>query len=137
MINLQTAGVWLFESSSVQLRSNEDLDGPECSNYSQTCERCKLLAATFLDQQRAQPNKVKEHNIRSTCRQQLFGSLRAHQYSSDQMKILKDQSAQTTPRVVSVANPLLLPFLINRVVNLTKLRSIIYDQPVDSSCLAL
>ena len=40
--------------------------------------------------------------IRSICRQQLFPSLRAHQYSSDQMKILKDQSAQTTARVVSV-----------------------------------
>ena len=137
MVNLQTAGVWLFESSLVQLRSNEDLEGPECTNYSQSCKRCKSLAATFLDQQSGQSNKVKEHNIRSTCRQQLFGSLRAHQYSSDQMKILKDQSAQNTPRVVSVANCLRLPLLINRVVNLTKLRSIIYNQSVDSSCLAL
>ena len=34
--------------------------------------------------------------IRSICRQQLFRSLRAHQYSSDQKKILKDQNAQTT-----------------------------------------
>ena len=33
MINLWTAGVSLFESSSAQLRSNEDLEGPECSNY--------------------------------------------------------------------------------------------------------
>ena len=57
--------------------------------------------------------------IRSICRQQLFRSLRAHQYSSDQMKILKDQSAQTTARVVSVAYCLWLPFLINRVLNLT------------------
>ena len=97
MINLQTAGVWLFESSSVQLRSNEDLDGPECLNYSQSCERCKLLAATLVDKQSGQPNKVKEHNIQSICRQQLLGSLRAHQYSSDQMKILKDRSAETTP----------------------------------------
>ena len=32
----------------------------------------------------------------SICRQQLFRSLRAHQYSSDQKKILKDQSGQTT-----------------------------------------
>ena len=32
-INLQTAAVSLFESSSAQLRSNEDLEGPECSNY--------------------------------------------------------------------------------------------------------
>ena len=43
----------------------------------------------------------------------------SHQYSSDQMKILKDQSAQTTARVVSVAYRLWLPFLINRVLNLT------------------
>ena len=63
--------------------------------------------------------------IRSICRQQLFRSLRAHQYSSDQMKILKDQSAQTTARVVRVAYRLWLPFLINRVRNLTKLRSVI------------
>ena len=48
---------------------------------------------------------------RSICRQQLFRCLRAHQYSSDQMKILKDQSAQTTARVVSVAYCLWLPFL--------------------------
>ena len=32
-INLQTAAVSLFESSLVQLRSNEDLEGPECSHY--------------------------------------------------------------------------------------------------------
>ena len=32
-INLRTAAVSLFESSSVQLRSNEDFEGPECSNY--------------------------------------------------------------------------------------------------------
>ena len=31
--------------------------------------------------------------IGSICGQQLFRSLRAHQRSSDQMKILKDQSA--------------------------------------------
>ena len=48
----------------------------------------------------------------------LLRSLRAHQYSSDQKKILKDQSAQTTARVVSVAYRLWLPFLINRVLNL-------------------
>ena len=41
--------------------------------------------------------------IRSICGQQLFRSLGAHQYSSDQKKILKDQSAQTTTGVVSVA----------------------------------
>ena len=75
--------------------------------------------------------------IRSICRQQLFPSLRAHQYSSDQMKILKDQSAQTTARVVSVVYRLWLPFLINRMLNLTKLRSVIYDQSVDTSCFAL
>ena len=32
-INLLTAAVSLFESSSVQLRSNEGLEGAECSNY--------------------------------------------------------------------------------------------------------
>ena len=32
-INLQTAAVSLFESSLVQLRSIEDLEGPECSHY--------------------------------------------------------------------------------------------------------
>ena len=40
-------------------------------------------------------------------------------FSSSDMKILKDQSAQTTARVVSVAYCLWLPFLINRVLNLT------------------
>ena len=64
--------------------------------------------------------------IRSICTQQLFRSLRAHQYSSDQKKILKNHSAQTTTRVVNVANRLWLPFLINRVLNLTKLRSVIF-----------
>ena len=33
VFNLYTAAVSLFESSSAQLRSNEDLEGPECSNY--------------------------------------------------------------------------------------------------------
>ena len=66
-----------------------------------------------------------------------FFSFRAHQHSSDQIKILKDQSAQTTARVVSVAYHLWLPFSINRVLNLTMLRSVIYDQSVDSSCFAL
>ena len=32
-INLWTAAVSLFESSSAQLRSNEDLERPECLNY--------------------------------------------------------------------------------------------------------
>ena len=54
-------------------------------------------------QQNAQLIKVKESNIKSICRQQLFCSLRAHQHSSNQMKILKDQSAQTTARFVNVA----------------------------------
>ena len=30
-INLQAAAVSLFESSLAQLRSNEDLEGPQCS----------------------------------------------------------------------------------------------------------
>ena len=41
------------------------------------------------------------------------------------MKILKDQSAQTTTRAVGIAYCLWLPFSMNRVLNLTKLRSII------------
>ena len=41
--------------------------------------------------------------MRSICRQQLFRSLRVHQYSSDQKKILKNQSAQATARVASLA----------------------------------
>ena len=73
----------------------------------------------------------------SICRQQLFHSLRPDQYSSDQKKILKDQSAQTAARVVSVAYHLWLPFLINRVLNLIKLRSVIFSQSADSSYFAL
>ena len=75
--------------------------------------------------------------IRSICGQQLFRSLRAHQRSSDQMKILKDQSAQTTTRAVGIAYRWWLPFSINRVLKLTKLRSIISDQSADSSCFTL
>ena len=63
--------------------------------------------------------------IGSICGQQLFRSLKAHQRSSDQMRILKDLSAQTTTRAVGTAYRLWLPFSINRVLNLTKLRSII------------
>ena len=51
--------------------------------------------------------------------------------------MMKDQSTQTTARIVSVAYRLWLPFLINRVLNLIKLRSIIYDQSVDSNRFAL
>ena len=39
----------------------------------------------------------------SICGQQMFLFLGAHQRSSDQIKILKDQSAQNTTRVVGVA----------------------------------
>ena len=66
--------------------------------------------------------KIKERIMRSICRLQLFRSLRAHQYISDQKKILKEQSAQTNARVVSVAYRLWLPFSINRVLNLTKIK---------------
>ena len=53
--------------------------------------------------------------------------MRAHQRDcSDQMKILKGQSAETTTRAVGIAYPLWLSFSINRMVNLTNLRSIIY-----------
>ena len=40
--------------------------------------------------------------MRSIYGQQLFHSLRAHHHRSDQIKIMKDQSAQTTTRVVRV-----------------------------------
>ena len=112
-INLRTAAVSLFESSSAQLRSNEDLEGPECSNYCWSSGHSISLVATLLDQQSAQLNKVKEHYIGSICGQQLFRSLRAHQRSSDQMKILKDQSAQITARAVGIAYRLWLPFSMN------------------------
>ena len=55
------------------------------------------------------------------CGQQLFRSLRTHQSSSDQMKILKDNSTQTTrvfpttTRAVGIAYRLWLPFSINRI----------------------
>ena len=53
------------------------------------------------------------------------------------MKMLKDRYAQTTARVVSVASCLWLPFLINGLFSLRKLRSVIYDESVDSSCFVL
>ena len=67
-INLQTAAVSLFESSSAQLRSNEDLEGPECSNYHESSGHSISLVATLLDQQSAQ---VKEYYIGSVCRQHI------------------------------------------------------------------
>ena len=67
-----------------------------------------------------------DQSVDSSC----FCSLGAHQYSSDQKKTLKDQSAQTTARVVRVTYRLWLPFLINRVLNLTKLRSVTKEHSV-------
>ena len=110
--NLQTAALSPFKSSSAQFRSKEDFEGPECSSHCQITERCILLVATLLHQQSAQPNKVKRHNIPSIYRQQLLRSLRAQQYSSDQKKVLKDQSAQTTARVASIAYCLQLPLVM-------------------------
>ena len=89
--------------------------------------------AALLNQRSLQLNKCKERYIISICRQQLSHSLRAHQHSSDQMKILKDQSAQTTTRASGLAYRLWLPFSINRVLNLTKLRSVIKDQSLHSN----
>ena len=55
----------------------------------------------------------------------LFYSLRAHQYSSDQKKILKDQSAQTTATVVSVAYIYIYYiFFTKKVLNIIYNRSI-------------
>ena len=64
-INLRTAAVSLFKSSSAQLRSNEDLEGPECSNYYKSSGHSISLVVTLLNQQSAQLNKVKEHYIGS------------------------------------------------------------------------
>ena len=53
--------------------------------------------------------------------------LRAHQRScSDQMKILKAQSSQTTTRAMGIAYRLWLSFSINRVLNLYILLAYIY-----------
>ena len=67
----------------------------------------------------------------------VFCSLRVHQNTLAQKKILKQQKAQTTTRVVSVAYHLWLPFSINGVLNLTKLAGVIYDQYVGSSYFVL
>ena len=76
------------------------------------------------------------YHIWSICGPQPFRSLRAHQHSSDQRKILKDQCAQTTARVASVEYRLWLPFLIDKVLNWTKLRSVIYDiLYISSTCI--
>ena len=91
MINLCTAAVSLFENTSTQLRSNEDLEGLECSNYCYSCEFCISLMATLLEKKSAPPNKVKEHHIKSICGQQFFCFLRAYQHNSDQKKISKEQ----------------------------------------------
>ena len=135
MINLQAAVVLVFERRSAQLSSKADQEQPEYSYHCQSCERCISLVVTLLDQQTAQSKKAKEHNIRSNCKQQQFCPRRTHQQSSDQQKILKEQSAQTTPRVVSVQYCLWLPFSINS--GQFNLSSVIYDQSVDSSCFAL
>ena len=78
---------------------------------------------------------IHEINLRTAA--ELFHSLRDYHRSSDQIKILKDQGAQTTTTAVSIAYRLWLPFPVNRVLNLTKLKSLICDQSVDSSCFAL
>ena len=38
IIYLHNESVLLFESSSVQLRSNQDLEGPQCPNYCLSCK---------------------------------------------------------------------------------------------------
>ena len=85
----------------------------------------------------AQLKKVKKCNIPSICRQQLLRSFTAYQHSLYQKKVLKDQAAKATARDVSLSYRLWLPVLINSVLNLTKLRSIIYDQSLDISCFGL
>ena len=46
-INLWATAVLLFEGSSAVLRSNEDLEGPECSNYHQR-SGCAILWLNIL-----------------------------------------------------------------------------------------
>ena len=97
----------------------------------------RSLVATLYDQQSAQFNNIKESDIGSICRHQLFCSLRAHQHSSTPKVILEEHKAQTTARVVSVTYSFWLPLLINRVLNLTNLRNVISDQYGESSCFDL
>ena len=52
-------------------------------------------------------------------------------------EISKDKSAQTTGKIVSVSYCLWLHLLTKSVLNPTKLRGVIYDQSVDSSCFTL
>lgn len=64
-INLRTAAVFLFETSSAQLRSNPDLEGPESLNYCQSSGRRISFVATLLNQQQsAHLNKVKDRYMR-------------------------------------------------------------------------
>ena len=74
-------------------RSNEDLEGTECSNSYYTSGYSLLLVATLLMQESAQFSRAMEHCIRSICGQQLFRSLRAQKHISDQMSIFKNHSA--------------------------------------------
>ena len=53
------------------------------------------------------------------------------------MTFSKDKSAQTTGKIVSVSYRLWLHLLTKSVLNPTKLRGVIYDQSVDSSCFTL
>ena len=64
-----TVSVSFLESSSTQLRSNEDLNGPECSNYYCSSGHIISLVAILHNQKSAQLNKVKKHYIRSICGQ--------------------------------------------------------------------
>ena len=93
--------------------------------------------ATLLDQQSSQLNKVKDRNIQSICREELFHVFRLHQHSSGKNNILKDQNAKTTARVASIASSLWLPLSIERVLYLKKLGGVLYHQSGDTKYLTL
>ena len=57
--------------------------------------------------------------------------------SSEQLRSKEDPEKKTTARALSIAYHLWLPFPINRVLNLTTLRSVINNQSIERSCFAL
>ena len=93
--------------------------------------------AILLDQRSSKLNKVKEQNIQSIGREELFHFLRRHQHSSGKNKILKDQNAKTTGRVASITSGLWLPLSIERVLYLKELGGVLYHQSGDSRYLTL
>ena len=101
----------------------------------QRCNKFTLVLSSKLsnfaalsDKQSAQLNKAKKQNIQSICGKQLVWSLRAHQYSWDEIQIWRTGVFQllVETRVFSRDEisryRLWLLLLITRELNLTKLR---------------